>query len=77
MYVDDARHQGETAGVDHLGGAPSKVRVADLADGGNPRIAYRNVRTAGIMPEPVDNRRTTDQQIVHLGPPPALSGGRS
>src|SRR5438445_12863527 len=41
MYVDDARHQSETAGVDHLGGAPSKVRVGDLADGGNPRIAYR------------------------------------
>ena len=60
MYVDDAGHQGEAAGVDHLGGT-----AADLADRGNPRIIYRDVGAARVPPEPVDNRGTTDQQIVH------------
>ena len=69
--VDDAGHQGQTAGVDHLGGA-----AADLADGGNPQITDRNVGAARVMPEPVDNRGATNQQIVHSGPPHAMSGAR-
>ncbi len=71
MDVDDAGHQRETAGIDHLGGA-----AGDLADRGNPRITDRDVGAARVPPEPVDNRRTTDQQIVHPGPPPAMSVAR-
>jgi hypothetical protein len=69
--VDDAGHQREPAGVDDLVGT-----AADLADGGDPRIADRDVGAARVAPEPVDNRGTTDEQIVHPGPPPAMSGAR-
>jgi len=69
--VDDAGHQGEAAGIDHFGGA-----AADLADRGDPRIAYRNVGATRVMPKPVDNRGATDQQIVHSSPPSAMSGAR-
>ena len=74
--VDDAGHQREAAGVDDLVGAPSKVRLGDLADRGNPRITDRDVGAARLPSKPVDNRRTPDQQIVHPGPPPAMSGAR-
>jgi hypothetical protein len=71
VYVDDAGYHGEAARVDHLGGL-----AAHLADRGDPRITDRNVGAVRVAPEPVDNRGTTDQQIVHPGPPPAMSGAR-
>ncbi len=68
--VDDARHQGQPAGVDDpLGGA------ADLADPGDPPVLDRDIGPPRLMPEPVDHRRPADHQIIHATPPPNAGGG--
>jgi len=60
MDVDDARHQGQSAGVDDF----SSVS-ADLANGGDAPISDGDIGAAGIMAEPIDNRRAADHEIVH------------
>jgi hypothetical protein len=71
VQVDDAGHQAQPAGVDHFDGV-----AADLADRGNPRILDRDIGASGFAPLPIDNRSSTDHQIVHIGPPPATSRAR-
>ncbi len=62
--VDDPRHQGQPAGIDD---APRLA--ADLADCRDPRILDRDIGPPRLVPEPVDDRRPPDQEIVHALPP--------
>ena len=55
VQVDDARHQREAAGINDFGGI-----AADCANFGDPAVLDRNVGAERIMPETVDDGRTTD-----------------
>ena len=63
--VDDARHQGQPTGVDDPLGL-----AAELADISDPPLLDRDIRPPRLTPEPVDNRRPADHQIIHANPPP-------
>src|SRR5580704_10020005 len=60
VEVDDARHQGEPAGVDDFGG----IRT-DLADRGNALVLDGEIGASRVVAETVDQRRTPDHEIVH------------
>jgi hypothetical protein len=62
--VDDPRHQEEPAGIDDAPGL-----AANLADRRDPRILDRDIDPPRLVPEPVDDRRPADQEIVHALPP--------
>ena len=72
MDVDNTRHQGEAAGIDDLGGV-----LADCVDRRNPAALNRNVGTQRVVPEPIDDRRTADHQIIHRRLPMPHRGRRA
>ena len=60
VQVDDAGHQREAAGIDHLGGV-----LAEIADRGDAAVLDRDIGADRVVPEPVDHRGAADHQIIH------------
>ena len=59
--IDDPRHQGEAAGIDHLVGSA----FTDITDRSDATLGDSNVCAQRVMAEPVDNRRAADHQLMH------------
>ena len=60
VQVDDARHQREPAGIDHLGRV-----LADLADRGDATVPDGDIRADWVMPEPINHSGAADHQVIH------------
>jgi hypothetical protein len=60
VQVDDARHQGQAAGIDHLGGI-----LAEIADRGDAAVFHPDIGPDRVVPEPVDHGCATDHQVMH------------
>ena len=60
MQIDESGGEGESVRVDL-----AFTRFADLSDGADPSAADRDVRPSRFVAEAVDDRRTTDDELIH------------
>ena len=60
VQIDDARHQREPAGIDHLAGV-----LTDLAERGDAAILDGDIGADRVAAEPVDHNGAADHQVMH------------